>query len=139
MGLFAKTFSVLLEQTWNGGYTNMFALKSGMKKPKTKAFDPLTKSNKAPRHRRSVILDPFKRKHAQTVPDMHKPDMDIIKQVETLKNNPKVRVPINLHQLRQITKKYNIDSVSRLEPKKLGNTGIFIIWDEATNSFILKK
>lgn len=139
MGLFAKTFSVLLEQTWNGGYTNMFALKSGIKKPKTTAFDPFKKSNKAPRHRRSVILDPFKRKHAQTVPDMHKPDMDIIKQVETLKNNPTVKVPINLHQLKEIAKKYGIDSVSRLEPKKLGNTGIVIVWDQPTNSFILKK
>ena len=139
MGLFANTFSILLEQTWNSGYVNMFAMKSGNKSKKTNPFDPLQKSNKAPRHRRAIPLDPYKRKHAQTVPDMHKPDFDIIKQVELLKKNPTVRVPVNITQLREICKKYGINSVSRLEPKKLGNTGILIIWDNNTNSFILKK
>jgi hypothetical protein len=136
MGLFAKAFSVLLEQTWNHGHTNMFAMRVGGKKPKSSAFDP---NRKTPRHRRNIVLDPFKRKHAQTVPDMHKPDFDIIKQVETLKKNPTVRVPINITQLREICKKYGISSVSRLDPKKLGNTGISIVWDTASNSFILKK
>ena len=139
MGLFAKTFSILLEQTWNHGYINMFAMKEGGKRPKSLPFDPLKKSNKSPRHRRNIILDPFKRKHAQTVPDMHKPDFDVIRQVETLKNNPTVKVPINILQLKEICKKYGINSISRLEPKKLGNTGISIVWDKISNSFILKK
>jgi hypothetical protein len=124
MGLFAKTFSILLEQTWNGGYMNMFM--------------PMQKK-KGMRHRRAIVLDPFKRKHAQTVPDMHKPDMSIIQQVERIKNNPTVNVPLNIVQLRKVCKKYGIDSVSKLEPKKLGNTGIMIVWNEPTKSFILKK
>ncbi len=126
MGLFAKTFFIILEQTWNGGYVNMFL----PQKPPIK---------KDARHRRALILDPFKRKHAQTVPDMHKPDMTIIQQVERLKNNPSVNVPLNSVQLKQVCKKYGIYSVSKKEPKKLGNTGITIIWDEIKKSFILKK
>jgi hypothetical protein len=125
MGLFSNTFSILLEQTWNGGYINMFM--------------PMQKKKKGMRHRRAIVLDPFKRKHAQTVPDMHKPDMSIIQQVERIKNNPTVNVPLNIVQLRKVCKKYGIDSVSKLEPKKLGNTGIMIVWNEPTKSFILKK
>lgn len=125
MGLFSNTFSILLEQTWNGGYINMFM--------------PMQKKKKGMRHRRAIVLDPFKRKHAQTVPDMHKPDMSIIQQVERIKNNPTVNVPLNIIQLRKVCKKYGIDSVSKLEPKKLGNTGIMIVWNEPTKSFILKK
>jgi hypothetical protein len=128
MGLFAKTFSVLLEQTWNSGYANMFMPMDGVKH-----------RNKESRHRRSIILDPFKRKHAQTVPEMHKPDMDIIQQVERIKNNPSVNVPLNIVQLKAVCKKYGINGVSKLEPKKIGNTGIMIIWNEPTKSFILKK
>ena len=125
MGLFEKTFSILLEQTWNAGYMNMFM--------------PMQKKKKGMRHRRSIVLDPFKRKHAQTVPDMHKPDMTLIQQVERLKNNPTVNVPLNIVQLRKICKKYGISSVSKMEPKKLGNTGIMIVWNEPTKTFILKK
>jgi hypothetical protein len=124
MGLFAKAFNLLLEQTWNQGYVNVFA--------------PMGKK-KTPRHRQPIIFDPFNRKHSQTVPDMHKPDMDIIIQVQRIKDNPRVNIPINTAQLREICKKYKISSVSRLEPKKLGNTGIMIIWNEPTKSFILKK
>jgi hypothetical protein len=42
-------------------------------------------------------------------------------------------------QLRKICKKYGISSVSKMEPKKLGNTGIMIVWNEPTKTFILKK
>ena len=128
MGLFAKTFSIILEQTWNGGYVNLFM-----------PMMPKKKRNREARHRRSIVLDPFKRKHSQTVPDMHKPDMDIIQQVERIKNNPTVNVPLNIVQLRAICKKYGIYSVSKMEPKKLGNTGIMIVWNEPTKTFILKK
>ena len=102
-------------------------------------FMPLGNKKKGMRHRRAIVLDPFRRKHAQTVPTMHKPDMSLIQQVERLKNNPTVNVPLNIVQLRKICKKYGINSVSRLEPKKLGNTGIMIVWDEPKKTFILKK
>ena len=129
MGLFANTFSIILEQTWNSGYANIFMSMGEPKHKRKKEF----------RHRRPVVLDPFERKHAQTVPEMHKPDMSVIQQVERLKNNPTVNVPVNIVQLREICKKYHINSVSKMEPKKLGNTGIMIIWNEPTNSYILKK
>ena len=139
MGLFANTFSTILEQTWNSGYANIFMPTGGPKHKRKKMGGPKHKRNKESRHRRSIVLDPFKRKHAQTVPEMHKPDMSVIQQVERLKNNPTVNVPVNIVQLRAICKKYHINSVSKMEPKKLGNTGIMIIWNEPTNSFILKK
>lgn len=126
MGLFYSTVKTILEQTWNGGIVNVFA-PMGVKK------------KKGARHRRAVVLDPNGRKHAQTVPDMHKPDMTIIQQVERAKNSSKVNLPVNIVQLRKILKKYGIASVSRLEPKKLGNTGISIVWDKTMKSFVLKK
>jgi hypothetical protein len=128
MGLFSKTFLTILEQTWNGGYGNMFMPMDGKKH-----------RHKESRHRRSIVLDPFKRKHAQTVPEMHKPDMSIIQQVERIKNNPSVNVPLNIVQLKAICKKYGISGVSKVEPKKLGNTGIMIVWNEPTKTYILKK
>jgi hypothetical protein len=128
MGLFSKTFLTILEQTWNSGYPNMFMPMDGKKH-----------RHKESRHRRAIILDPFKRKHVQTVPEMHKPDMSIIQQVERIKNNPSVNVPLNIVQLKAICKKYGISGVSKVEPKKLGNTGIMIVWNEPTKTYILKK
>lgn len=125
MGLYSSAFSLVLEQTWNGGFVNFFLGKETKKK--------------GPRHRRAIPLDPFARKNPQTVAQMHKAKPDIIQQVERIKNNPTINVPLNIKQLRDICKKYGINSVSKLEPKKLGNTGITIVWNKPTNSFILKK
>jgi hypothetical protein len=130
MGLFEKAFSFLLEQTWNDGFVNMFMPTDGNFKHKR---------HREARHRRSIVLDPFERKHSQTVPDMHKPDMNIIQQVERIKNNPSINVPLNIVQLKAVCKKYGISGVSKLEPKKLGNTGIMILWNEPTKTYILKK
>ena len=94
MGLFANTFSILLEQTWNSGYANMF-MPMGT---------PKHTRNKESRHRRSIVLDPFKRKHAQTVPEMHKPDMSVIQQVERLKNNPSLCHQMGLLKLSYLQK-----------------------------------
>ena len=128
MGLFANTFSSILKESCTSCDFNILKMMSGKKT-----------RHKEKRHRRPLILDPFKRKHAQTVPDMHKPDMSLIQQVEKIKNNPRINIPLNIVQLRAICKKYGIYSVSKLEPKKLGNTGIMIIWNEPTQTFILKK
>lgn len=122
-----KSFKTYCEQTWNGGYVNFFApLK-----------DPV--QNKGSRHRANIIRDPRGRKHLQTVPEYIKPDPDIIQKVESIKNKFSHYQPINMAQLKEICKKYKIYKVTKDTPKKLGNTGISIIWDENLKTFAIKK
>jgi hypothetical protein len=121
-----STFKQFCEQTWNSGHVNFFAA--------TDISGP-----KGSRHRANIIKDVGSRKHAQTVPEYKKPDPDIILKVEKLKNSFSHYEPINIVQLRQICKKFKIYSVSKTEPKKLGNTGISIVWDNNLNTFAIKK
>lgn len=94
----------------------------------------------APRHLRPFLTDPSTRKkHFETVPKYKQADPNIIHQVEQLKNNMKVRTPISIPDLKAICKKYNISRVSRLEPRKLGNTGIVIVWNDKEKTFYLMK
>jgi hypothetical protein len=118
-------FKTFVEQTWNGGYINFF---------KT---DPAQR--KGSRHRAHIIPDVSNRKNLQTVPEYKKAKPDIINKVEKIKDNFSHYEPINMSQLKQICKKYKIYSVSKAEPKKLGNTGIAIVWDNNLNTFALKK
>lgn len=120
-------FKTFFEQTWNGGYVNFFQ--------PTK--DPV--QEKGSRHRAPIIRDIGNRKNLQTVPEYKKPDPDIILKVEKLKDNFSHYEPINLPQLKDICKKFKIYKVSKTEPKKLGNTGISIVWDDKLNSFAIKK
>jgi hypothetical protein len=119
------TFAKFFEQTWNGGYVNF--------------FQPNLTNPKGSRHRANIIPDVSNRKNLQTVPEYKKADPNIIQKVEKIKDHFSHYEPINMVQLKQICKKYNISSVSKLEPKKLGNTGITIVWDDGLNSFAIKK
>lgn len=121
-----KSFIKFLEQTWNGGYVNFFAA-TDMTKPK------------GSRHRANVIRDIGNRKHVTTVPEYLRADPEIIHKVEKLKDNFSHYEPINIQQLKQICKKYKVYSVSKTEPKKLGNTGISIVWDDRLKTFAIKK
>lgn len=118
-------FKAYFEQTWNGGYINFFQ------------SDPIF--NKGSRHRANIISDPSSRKNLQTVPEYKKAKSDIIQKVEKIKNKFSHYEPLNISQLREVCKKFKIYSVSKKEPKKLGNTGIAIVWDENLNTFALKK
>jgi hypothetical protein len=119
------TFKQFLEQTWNGGYMNIFNSDPSM--------------TRGSRHRANIIRDIGNRKHLNTVPEYKKPDMDIIGRVEKIKNKFSHYEPINDLQLKQICKKYNIYKVTKDVPKKLGNTGIAIVWDDNLKSFAIKK
>lgn len=121
------TFKQFCETTWNSGYMNFFMGKS----------DPI--QQKGSRHRANIIKDVGRRKNLQTVPEYKKAKSDIILKVEKIKNNYSHYEPINIIQLRQICKKFNIFKVTKTEPRKLGNTGISIVWDNRLNSFALKK
>jgi hypothetical protein len=118
------TFKQFCETTWNGGFVNFF-------------LGP--KQKKGSRHRANIIRDIGSRKNVQTVPEYKRVDPDIIQKVEKLKGNYSHYEPINIIQLKQICKKYNIYKVTKTEPRKLGNTGIAIVWDEKLQTFALKK
>lgn len=118
------SFRQFCEQTWNSGYVNFFT--------GDKPF-------RASRHRTSILKDPGSRKHLNTVPKYLQPDPDIILKVEKLKNNFSHYEPINNSQLKQICKKFKIYSITKDKPKKLGNTGITIVWDNNLKSFAIKK
>jgi len=120
-------FKKFLEQTWNSGYVNFFQ----------PIKDPT--QMKGSRHRANIIRDIGNRKNLQTVPEYKKPDPDIILKVEKLKDSFSHYEPINMSQLRDICKKYKIYKVSKNEPKKLGNTGISIVWDDNLKLFAIKK
>ena len=100
-------------------------------------MDPATM--KGSRHRANIIRDVGNRKHLNTVPEYKKPEMDIIQRVEKIKDNFSHYEPINNIQLKQICKKYKIYKVTKDEPKKLGNTGISLVWDSNNNTFAIKK
>ena len=119
------SFKKFLEQTWNSGMVNFFG--------------PDMKMERGSRHRANIIKDIGFRKHLNTVPEYKKPDMDIILRVEKIKNKFSHYEPINDVQLKQICKKYKIYKITKDVPKKLGNTGISIIWDNNLNSFAIKK
>lgn len=119
------SFKKFLEQTWNSGYVNFFG--SDITMPR------------GSRHRDWMLRDPRNRKHLNTVPEYKKPDMDIIQKVEKIKNKFSHYEPINDLQLKQICKKYNVSKVTKDVPKKLGNTGITIVYDDKLNSYAIKK
>jgi len=121
------TFKKFFEQTWNGGYVNFFA----------PIKDPA--QEKGHRHRANIIRNPLLRKNLQTVPEYIKPDPDIIQKVEKIKNKFSHYEPLNGVQLKQICKKYKIYKVTKDVPRKLGNTGIAIVWDNNLKTFALKK
>jgi hypothetical protein len=118
------SFKTFYEQTWNGGYVNFFDTPNPIR---------------ASRHRTGILRDPGSRKHLNTVPKYLQPDPDIILKVEKIKNNFSHYEPINNSQLKQICKKFKIYNIVKSKPKKLGNTGIAIVWDNNLNTFALKK
>lgn len=117
-------FKQFCEQTWNSGYTNFFA-----------SANPVVAS----RHKANILKDPRNRKHLNTVPKYLQPDPDIILKVEKIKDNFSHYEPLNISQIRQVCKKFKIYKLVKNEPKKLGNTGIALVWDDNLKTFALKK
>ena len=111
------------EQTWNGGFTNIFMPNLSPKE----------------RHRKAIVKDPRFRKHAQTVPDMHRSDPTDISKVEMLKRIPSGRKQLTPMDVSKIQKKYNLKDLSPSNSRTLGNTGIQIKFDPNTGSYFLEK
>lgn len=135
MSIFEKVFNSLLNEelinsavTWNTGlpqyHMSVF--------PKTKNPDKPTE-----RHMRSVVKDPGFRKHAQTVPDMHKADTTAIQKV----NNPGATTgtgKLSEDELQKICKKYGITRLNPNSPKKIGNTGQVIKFDPNLRGYVIQ-
>lgn len=116
-----KTFrDYFKEQTWNGGFTNIFLPSPA-------------------RHRKPIINDPRFRKHPQTVPDMHRSDASNIAKVENLKNAVKGKQPLSTLEVKRIVKKYNLSDLGPNKSRTLGNTGITIKFDPNYGSYFLEK
>ena len=135
MTVFEKIFVSLLDKdlinsatTWNTGmqqyYLSVF--------PKKKNFDKPTA-----RHMQPVVRDHGFRKHAQTVPDMHKADPTAIQKV----NNPTATIgtkKLSEDELQQICKKYGITRLNANTPKKIGNTGQVVKFDPNVRGYVIQ-
>lgn len=120
------SFKQFYEQKRNNEYVNFFAA--------TDVNGP-----KGSRHRADIIGDVGTRKHVQTVPEYKKAKSDIIQKVEKLKDRFSHYEPVNNIQLKQICQRFKIFNLQKDMPKKLGNTGIALVWDNGLKSFAIKK
>lgn len=121
MSIFEKIFNNILIQeitTWNQG--------------------TLTELKPTQRHRK-VIKDPGFRKHAQTVPDMHKVDPKSIQAMNDLRTSNTNRKALSQDEIQKICTKYGISRVNPNTPKSLGNTGILLKFDHNLGGYILQK
>lgn len=125
-------FKVYVEQVVAGtvpGHVNVFA--------KT-ISDPVMQ--KGSRHRRSIILDvPINRKHARTVPKYKQAEKSIIRQIEVLKNSGFIKQPLSLADIKNIAKKFNINTIPQDKTTKLKNLGLGITWNDQEKRFYLHK
>jgi len=119
--------------TWNSGILSHnigpnFKINNLMKNPMGKPTE---------RHRK-VIKDPGFRKHAQTVPDMHKIDPKSIQVLDDLKVSSGKKV-LSQDEIQKICSKFNISRLNAQEPKSLGNTGIVLKYDPDMRGYVIQK
>lgn len=81
----------------------------------------------------------YLRKHQNFVPDYRKTDNTKIPKVERLKRKRTGREVLNHHDVKRIFDMYNISDLSPTNPRRLGNTGISIMFNQSTGKFILQK
>lgn len=89
------------------------------------------------RHRK-VIKDPGFRKHVQTVPTMHQPDMETTGAENAVRNTGNRKI-LSQEEIQKICSKYHISRLNANEPKKLGNTGMILKYDPELRGYILHK
>lgn len=135
MSLFKKIFDKLLldeATTWNQGTLTTNIGPNFLKVFKSDVSKPTQ------RHRK-VIKDPGFRKHAQTVPDMHKVDPKSIQAMNDLKISNTGRKALSQDEVQKICAKFGISRLNPSSPKSLGNTGILLKFDPNLQGYILQK
>jgi len=89
--------------------------------------------------RQQVGFTGMNRLHQNLLPAMHKADPTEIIQVKNIKDGKANNTPVKGVILQRIIKKYNIGDLSQTNPRKLGNTGITIMWCNNSKCFVLRK
>ena len=89
--------------------------------------------------RQQVGFTGMGRLHQNMMPDMHKADPTEIIQVKNIKDGKTNNTPVRGIVLQRIIKKYNIGDLSETKPRKLGNTGITIMWCNNNKCYVLRK
>ncbi|NBO99088.1 MAG: hypothetical protein EBU90_03040 [Proteobacteria bacterium] len=91
------------------------------------------------RHRQHIPKDPGFRKHAQTVPDMHKIDPKSLQMLDDLKVSNSGRKVLSQDELQKVCTQYGVSQLNPSAPKKLGNTGILLKFDPNVRGYVLEK
>jgi hypothetical protein len=132
VSVFEKTFNNLLEEelinsstTWNTGIMPVHYT------PQPKPYRPLNPDKPRERHRK-IIKDPVFRKHAQTVPTMHKADPTQINAVKTPGKK------LSEDEIKQICSKYGISRLNTQSPKRLGNTGTILKFNPEIQGYVIQ-
>lgn len=129
MSLFEKAFNQELVNevtTWNTGLMPIHYT------PKPKLFKPRNPDKPKERHRK-VIKDPKFRKHAQTVPDMHKSDPGSVSSLLNFSGKK-----LSEDEVKQVCKNFGISRLSANTPKSLGNTGKVMVYSPEIQGYIIK-
>jgi len=79
------------------------------------------------------------RVHQNLLPDMHKADPTENKRIRELLDRPSGRLMLSPQELEYIKSKYNISDLTPNNPRKLGNTGVTIMFDKMLNNYTLIK
>lgn len=131
MSIFKEAFLQALQEdlinsatTWNTGTGQLHY--SG-------AIFPKVNPDKPTERHRKVIKDPKFRKHAQTVPDVHKADHTAIQAVGNMSGKK-----LSEDEIQQICKKYGISRLNAQQSKNLGNTGKVLRFDPTVRGYVLQ-
>lgn len=136
MIFFEKIFNKILDAsireaaTWNSGLQTMHT--------SAQLFPKFPKNSTDTQRHRKIIQDPGFRKHQQTVPDMHQPDMNITP-AETAVKKFNSRKILSQDEIQQICSKYGVTRLNPNSSKKLGNTGMMIKFDPGLQGYVLLK
>lgn len=85
---------------------------------------------------------PWRQGSQNLVPDRDRVDPTLNSKVEKLrgsKQGASPPIPVTAADLKYIISKYNIQNLSKTEPRFLGKTGIKIFWNNSANNYYLQK
>lgn len=85
---------------------------------------------------------PWRQGSQNLVPDRDRVDSTLNPKIERLRNIPhgsSSPVVVSDNDLGYIRDVYNIENLSKTEPRQLGTTGIVVRWDDIANNFVLEK
>ena len=79
------------------------------------------------------------RLHQNLVPARDRVDTSLNSKIEVLRDKPNGKEIVTDIDLKYMIPKYNLQNLTKTEPKFLGKTGIKLYWDDTVNSFVIEK